>query len=88
VKDLASYEKSGLHFTTHRVVREWFQDAGLRVEQIADILPERARLSNALTFGWLSSVLSQQLIAVAKPMQRHALAGNSLHDLEDSRVQV
>ena len=69
--------KAGYHFTTHRVVREWFQDAGLRVEKIADILPERARLSNALTFGWLSSVLSQQLIAVAKPMQRVALAGDS-----------
>lgn len=88
VSDLASYEKSGMHFTTHRLIREWFRNASLKVDQIADILPERARLANALTFGWLSSLFSQQLIAVARPMPRAALAGNLLHDLEDSRVPV
>jgi hypothetical protein len=64
--DLASYEKTGVHFTSHAVVRKWFRQAGLTTERLVDILPPPAQRASRATLGLLDSLLASELLAVAR----------------------
>ena len=68
-KNLGSYEASGLHITTQRVVRKWFAECRLATEKIVNVVPERwQRLKGFL--GNTSDVLfGSELIAVGRKVQ-------------------
>ena len=65
VPDLGSYEKTGVHATSHRIVRGWFRNAGWKPGKIIDILPPRAKRIGRLTLGVTDPLLSSEFIAVA-----------------------
>ena len=67
-ENLRSYEKTGIHLTSHRTVRKWFRDAGLRLETMIDLLPERAQTVGRLTLGLVNPFLASEVIAIAKRM--------------------
>jgi hypothetical protein len=62
---LGDYEKSGVHFTSHRVARRWFQSAGLKLESFANIFPRRAETSSRLALGLMDSLLASEFVAAA-----------------------
>jgi 2-polyprenyl-3-methyl-5-hydroxy-6-metoxy-1,4-benzoquinol methylase len=39
LSELGNYEKTGVHFTSRRVVRRWLENAGLRIENVAIEMP-------------------------------------------------
>jgi 2-polyprenyl-3-methyl-5-hydroxy-6-metoxy-1,4-benzoquinol methylase len=40
--ELGSYAKTGVHFTSRRIVRRWLENAGLRIDRIATEMPSSA----------------------------------------------
>jgi 2-polyprenyl-3-methyl-5-hydroxy-6-metoxy-1,4-benzoquinol methylase len=40
--ELSFYEKTGVHFISRRIVRRWFEKAGLRIERVATEMPSTA----------------------------------------------
>lgn len=47
--ELGNYEKTGIHFTSHRSVRRWLENAGLRIERVATEMPSTvARVPRSL----------------------------------------
>jgi SAM-dependent methyltransferase len=65
-RDFGSYEKTGVHLTSHKIVRRWFRDAGMRPESIIDLLSPRARRFGRLTLGLMNCLLSSEFIVVAR----------------------
>jgi SAM-dependent methyltransferase len=68
VENLRSYERTGIHLTSHGTVKKWFRDAGLRLETMIDLLPERAQTVGRLTLGLVNPFLASEVIAIAKRM--------------------
>ena len=62
---LGNFARSGVHFTSHKAVREWHRGAGLEVESFADVIPEQARKLCTATGGVLAPILSSEIVAVA-----------------------
>ena len=65
LKDLTSYDQTGVHFTTSRVVRKWFLGAGLRIEKVLNILPSGAQKLSSATLGLVDPLLASEIVAVA-----------------------
>lgn len=63
---LGSFAKSGVHFTSHLTVRRWFRQAGLQIDKITNILPERAQLARRFGFGLINPLFASQFVAAAK----------------------
>jgi len=64
-KDAGSYSKTGVHFTSPKTVRAWLQSAGMKLESVVNVLPDRAKRIRALTFGLTDSFLASEFIAAA-----------------------
>jgi len=62
---LGNFARSGVHFTSHRTVREWHRGAGLEVDCFADVIPEQVRTLCAASGGTLAPLLSSEIVAVA-----------------------
>lgn len=60
------YKEHGMHFTSHQVIRDWFQSAGLTIEEVVNILPDSARKAAGIAHGVIDPLLASQLIAVAR----------------------
>jgi 2-polyprenyl-3-methyl-5-hydroxy-6-metoxy-1,4-benzoquinol methylase len=67
-KHLGSYEKTGVHVTSRRVIQEWLKAAGLRVEGMIDVMPSKAQKARRLTFGLADALLASEFIAVGRKM--------------------
>lgn len=65
-KDLGDYAKTGIHLTSHAVVRNWFRASGLTVLQTVDILPEKARLPYRLSCGLAGPLLARELLVAGE----------------------
>ncbi len=64
--DLGSYEKTGVHVTSHRMVRLWFEDAGMTLEKSVSVLAARFQRIANLALGLADPLLASEIIAVAK----------------------
>jgi 2-polyprenyl-3-methyl-5-hydroxy-6-metoxy-1,4-benzoquinol methylase len=62
---LGDYARSGVHSTSHEIVRMWFSRGGLRVDRFVDVLPEGAKTLCRGTFGLITPLLSAEIVAVA-----------------------
>lgn len=66
LKGLGDYKKAGVHVTSHWTVRDWFEKAGLSVEDIADVILPRFRNASVWTCGLMDSLLAEELIVVSR----------------------
>jgi len=66
VQPLRSYATSGVHMTSRRVIRRWFENSGLEVEQFIDLVPERAEKVRRMTMNTISPLLASEIIVVSK----------------------
>jgi 2-polyprenyl-3-methyl-5-hydroxy-6-metoxy-1,4-benzoquinol methylase len=49
LSELGNYEKTGIHFTSLRIVRQWLENSGLRIERVATEMPSTvARMHRSL----------------------------------------
>ena len=62
---LGDYERSGVHFTSHRRIRNWLRSAGLKVDRFADVVPVRMKTLCDASGGVLEPLLSSEIVAVA-----------------------
>jgi 2-polyprenyl-3-methyl-5-hydroxy-6-metoxy-1,4-benzoquinol methylase len=62
---LGDYEKSGIHLTSHRVVRKWLGRAGLKLDRFTDVLPTRTVAFCHGTLGLMVPFLSSEIVAVS-----------------------
>jgi 2-polyprenyl-3-methyl-5-hydroxy-6-metoxy-1,4-benzoquinol methylase len=62
-RGLGSYEKTGLHLTSARLVRKWFKQCRLKVESIKYMIPPRAEAPHRLLGGLADPLIGNELIA-------------------------
>jgi 2-polyprenyl-3-methyl-5-hydroxy-6-metoxy-1,4-benzoquinol methylase len=62
---LGDYARSGVHSTSHEIVRIWLSRGGLRVDRFVDVLPEGAKTVCRGTFGLITPLVSDEIVAVA-----------------------
>jgi 2-polyprenyl-3-methyl-5-hydroxy-6-metoxy-1,4-benzoquinol methylase len=67
LEGLGSYERSHVHLTSRRMIRNWFKKAGMNIESITDILPVRFRKQTHLPLRLVSPLLAHEFITVARP---------------------
>lgn len=63
---LQGFERTGFHLTSHKIVRRWFREAGMRVESIVDVLSPRYQKVSRISLGIMNPRLSIELIAVGR----------------------
>jgi len=65
---MRGYQETGVHFTSHRVLRSWFRRAGFRVEKIVNPpVPRPAEeLLHRATLGLMDSLLAEDFLVVAR----------------------
>jgi 2-polyprenyl-3-methyl-5-hydroxy-6-metoxy-1,4-benzoquinol methylase len=63
---LQGFERTGFHLTSHKIVRRWFREAGMKVESIRDVLPPRCQKVSRISLGIMDARLSVELIAVGR----------------------
>ena len=68
-KNLGSYEASGLHITTQRVVRKWFAECRLATEKILNVVPERWQRLKGFLGNTADVLFGSELIAVGRKVQ-------------------
>jgi 2-polyprenyl-3-methyl-5-hydroxy-6-metoxy-1,4-benzoquinol methylase len=64
-RNLADYQKSGVNLTSRRILRKWFDKAGMKIEQIIGIIPPRLDTANRASFGLALPALASDFIALA-----------------------
>jgi 2-polyprenyl-3-methyl-5-hydroxy-6-metoxy-1,4-benzoquinol methylase len=62
---LGDYARSGVHLTSHGIVRAWLRRGGLRVDRFVDVLPEGAKTVCRATLGLITPLVSAEIVAVA-----------------------
>jgi SAM-dependent methyltransferase len=62
-RELGSYEKTGLHLTSSRLVRKWFNHCRLNVDRLEYIIPPRAEAIHRLLGGLADPLVGEELIA-------------------------
>jgi 2-polyprenyl-3-methyl-5-hydroxy-6-metoxy-1,4-benzoquinol methylase len=60
-----NFESTGVHVTSDKILRSWFESAGMKVESVVHILPPRAEAARRLSLGLMKQLLSSELVAVA-----------------------
>jgi SAM-dependent methyltransferase len=64
--NLGNYEMSGVHSTSHRVVRKWFRDAGFVVEKITTLFPKHSEKKHRMTLGLIDAFMEGEIVVVAR----------------------
>ncbi|HVN94213.1 MAG TPA: methyltransferase domain-containing protein [Terracidiphilus sp.] len=67
VVKVVNFQESGAHFVSHRVVRKWFRQSGMRVKKTVDVLTPRAQMLSDLVFGLADSRFSSEFLSIAEP---------------------
>jgi 2-polyprenyl-3-methyl-5-hydroxy-6-metoxy-1,4-benzoquinol methylase len=67
-RTLGSFARSGIHLTSHKMIRDWFKTAGLRIHQTLPVIPDKAKKIHQ-TLGSLSQrwLASEFLIVAGSP---------------------
>jgi len=63
---VVDYEKSGAHYVSLRVIRSWFNKAGMRVKDTVRIMTPRAQSLSDLVFGLADSSLTSEFISISE----------------------
>lgn len=63
---LQGFERTGFHLTSHRILRRWLRESGMKVERIVDILPPHCQKLSRISLGLMNPRLSIELIAVGR----------------------
>ena len=63
-ENLGSYEETGVHLTSRRVLFGWFRRCGLKVDRLTPIRPPRWNVAQRLSFGLLADLWASELVAV------------------------
>ena len=66
---LGDFERTKLHLTSHRIVRRWFHQAGIRVERFVDEVPERLQGIDRLTLGLLRPWLAAEMLVMGRTLR-------------------
>lgn len=66
-KFLGDFEKSGVHLTSRRAVRQWLGEAGLKLERFVDVLQQRENKGRPV-FESLLPFMTSEIVAIAAPM--------------------
>jgi 2-polyprenyl-3-methyl-5-hydroxy-6-metoxy-1,4-benzoquinol methylase len=61
-----AFDKSGVHATSHAVLKDWLAAAGLRCEKILNVLPNSAQNVRRMTLGVADRFVANEIIAVGK----------------------
>ena len=64
-KDVWRTRKTGVKLTSHRIVRKWLKDAGMRISRIMNVFSAKAQTANRMTFGFASRWLASEFIVVS-----------------------
>jgi SAM-dependent methyltransferase len=65
LRDLGNYGKTGVHLTSHGIVKHWLREAGMKPLEFKDVLTPRARQAGRLTLGLMAPFLSSEFVVVA-----------------------
>jgi 2-polyprenyl-3-methyl-5-hydroxy-6-metoxy-1,4-benzoquinol methylase len=71
-RELRNYEKTGIHFTSLRIIRRWLENAGLRIESVATEMPPGVP-KVPRPFQWVSNPIwamrmgAKLVVTAAKP---------------------
>lgn len=63
-RSLGDYSKSGVHLTSHWIIRQWLRSGGLRVERFIDVVPQN-HYADWRSLGVLKPILASQIVALA-----------------------
>lgn len=66
IEPVGRYEKTGVQSSSRRTVRNWFREAGMRVEEFNNLLRPRARNLSRITLGLIDPWIAFEFIAIAK----------------------
>jgi 2-polyprenyl-3-methyl-5-hydroxy-6-metoxy-1,4-benzoquinol methylase len=61
-----SYQDSGAHFVSHKVVLQWFNSAGVKVIKTVNVLTPRARKLSNMMLGLADSFLCSEFFSIAE----------------------
>jgi 2-polyprenyl-3-methyl-5-hydroxy-6-metoxy-1,4-benzoquinol methylase len=65
-KDLGSYEKSGIHLSSRRVIGKWLKQCGMAPVATREVLYGRAQFLQRASLGLLGSWLASELVIVGR----------------------
>lgn len=63
---LCNYEESGVHVISHRIVRRWFENAGMSPKNVIDVFGPDAKNNSKWSLGLLDSLLANEFFSVAQ----------------------
>jgi hypothetical protein len=63
-KRLGKYETSRVHQTSHRLIREWFWEAGLNVKRFIDLPPNGAKKIRRASVTVVPSLSAAEIVVV------------------------
>jgi len=66
INDKINFDKTNLHFTTKRMVKNWLNQSGIEVNKIVYCIEDRFQNYARLSFGLLYELLASQLLFVGK----------------------
>jgi 2-polyprenyl-3-methyl-5-hydroxy-6-metoxy-1,4-benzoquinol methylase len=85
------YRRTGIQFSSHKTVREWFRAAGMQVQKFMDILEPRPKKYSRFTLGLGDRWIAWEFVSIAKMDQsrltvwshqlrsQHEISANSRH---------
>jgi len=65
-EDLGSYEKTGIHLTSRRMIAKWLKRCGMMLAATRRVVFERAQLIERASLGLLGSLLAAELVMVGQ----------------------
>ena len=88
-QDIGSYQESGVHRSSHGIVREWCRQAGIEVGKITDVIPAGKRTASKLSLHLLDPLLSSEIIAVGERRTPYLLdQANMVQKVASTATQV
>jgi len=65
-QDFGSYEKTGIHLTSPKIVRDWLRKAKMEPQQMIEVLSPHAQKLSRLLLGLLDPLLASEVIVAAR----------------------
>jgi hypothetical protein len=66
LQGLEDYRKSGVHRTSHRMLRNWLGSSGFRIAELRDVIAVRWQNYDRLTMGFAKELWAEEFIAVGR----------------------
>jgi len=66
LRGLGSYQSSGVHQTSHRMLRQWFRTSGFKVDRAMNLTVDRWKTVDKLTLHCLGGLCAEEVIVVGR----------------------